>query len=81
MTTAIVSFRVPAKIRDTAKPVIEANGMTVSELCQNVLTYVAKTGKLPIKKVLVSDEDEELIRIARERLLEPGEISVRLEDL
>ena len=78
MTTAIVSFRVPAEIRDSVKPVLEAN---VSELCQNVLTYVAETGKLPIKRVFVSDEDEELIRIARERLLEPGAIRVRLEDL
>ncbi len=81
MTTAIVSFRVPAEIRDSVKPVLDANGITISELCQNVLTYVAETGKLPIKRVFVSDEDEELIRIARERLLEPGAIRVRLEDL
>ena len=43
MTTAIVSFRVPAEIRDSVKPVLEANGITISELCQNVLTYVAET--------------------------------------
>ena len=50
MTTAIVSFRVPAEIRDSVKPVLEANGITISELCQNVLTYVAETGKTSYKE-------------------------------
>lgn len=81
MTTATVSFRIPTQIRDSAKPVLEANGMTVSELCQNVLAYVAETGKLPIKKVVISEEDQELIRIARKRLQEPGSISVQFKDL
>jgi RHH-type rel operon transcriptional repressor/antitoxin RelB len=81
MTTATVSFRIPTQIRDSAKPILEANGMTVSELCQNVLAYVAETGKLPIKKVVLSEEDEELIRIARKRLQEPGSIPVQLKDL
>lgn len=81
MTTSTISFRVSSEIKDTAMPVLAANGITVSELCQNVLAYVAETGKLPIKQVLVSDEDEELIRIARKRLSEPGAIPVRLEDL
>lgn len=81
MSTATISFRIPTQIKDSVKPILEANGMTLSELCQNVLVYVAETGKLPIKKILINEEDEELIRIARERLQEPGSIPVRLEDL
>lgn len=81
MATATISFRIPVEIKESAKPVLEENGITISELCQNVLTYVAETGKLPIRKTFISEEDEELIRIARQRLKEPGAIKVRLEDL
>ncbi|MBQ8829453.1 MAG: type II toxin-antitoxin system RelB/DinJ family antitoxin [Burkholderiaceae bacterium] len=37
-------------IRDAVKPILEANGTTVSEFCQSVLTYVAETRKIPVKK-------------------------------
>ena len=81
MPSTTISFRIPKQVKDSVKPILEANGMTLSELCQNVLVYVAETGKLPIKKILINEEDEELIRIARERQQEPGTIPVRLEDL
>jgi len=58
MSTTTVSFRISTRIKDSVKPILEANGMTLSELCQNVLIYIAETGRLTIKKVLVSKEDE-----------------------
>ena len=36
---------------------------------------------IPVKRELLSEEDRELIRLARERLTEPGSIPVKLEDL
>ena len=42
--------------------------MSVSELCQSVLEYVAETGKIPVKRELLSEEDRELIRLTLERL-------------
>ncbi|MBQ8829446.1 MAG: type II toxin-antitoxin system RelB/DinJ family antitoxin [Burkholderiaceae bacterium] len=81
MASTVVSFRISEQIKNTGKPILEAHGTTVSEFCQNVLAYVAETGKIPVKKAIISQEDEELIRIARERLQETGSIAVRLEDL
>ena len=81
MTTATISFRIPTEVKDSVKPILEANGISVSELCQSVLEYVAETGKIPVKKELLSEEDRELIKLARERLSELGSIPVKLEDL
>lgn len=81
MKTAIISFRIPTEVKDSAKIVLEENGITISELCQNVLTYVAETRKLPIRKTFISEEDEELIQTARQRLKEPGSVNVKLKDL
>ena len=81
MTTAIISFRIPTEIKNSVKPILEANGMSVSELCQSVLEYVAETGNIPVKKELLSEEDRELVKLARERLSEISSIPVKLEDL
>ena len=72
MATAIISFRIPTEIKNSVKPILEANGMSVSELCQRVLEYVAETGNIPVKKGLLSEEDRDLDRLARERLSEIG---------
>ena len=82
MTTATISFRIPMEVKNSVKPILEANGISVSELCQSVLEYVAETGKIiPVKKELLSEEDRELVKLARERLSEVGSIPVKLEDL
>ncbi len=81
MTTTTISFRIPSEVKQSVKPILEAQGISVSELCQTVFEYVAKTGQIPVKKELMSQEDRELIEIAKKRLAEPGSIAVRLEDL
>lgn len=81
MNTSTISFRINPEIKDMAKPILEAQGLTISDLCQSVLQYVAETGQIPVKKVLLSEEDEELLLIAKERLAEPGSIAVKLEEL
>ena len=81
MSAGTISFRIDNDIKNMAKPILEAHGMSVSELCKATLEYVAATGKIPVKKVLMSEEDQELIKVARERLAEPGAIAVNLEDL
>lgn len=50
MTTATISFRISSEIKNSAKLILKNNGMSISELCQNVLEYVAETGKIPVKK-------------------------------
>lgn len=81
MSSATISFRIPLEVKNSVKPILEANGMSVSELCQSVLEYAAETGKIPVKRELLSEEDRELIRLTLERLTEPGSIPVKLEDL
>ena len=45
------------------------------------LAYVADNGKLPIKAIMVSDEDAELIAIVQQRLKNPQPVRVNLDDL
>lgn len=81
MTTATISFRISSEIKNSAKLILKNNGMSISELCQNVLEYVAETGKIPVKKKLICLEDRELINLARARISENDSIPVKLKDL
>lgn len=81
MKTEIVSFRISSEIKNSAKLILKKNGMRISELCQNVLEYVAETRKIPVKKELISVEDRKLINLARARFSESDSIPVKLEDL
>lgn len=81
MKTEIVSFRISSEIKNSAKLILKKNGMSISELCQNVLEYVAETRKNPVKKELISVEDRKLINLARARFSESDSIPVKLEDL
>ena len=49
----------------------------------SILEYVATTGKLPVKKALLSEEDEELLALVRKRINDPKEMfeEVTLDDL
>ena len=81
MKTEIISFRISSEIKNSAKLILKNNGMSISELCQNVLEYVAETRKIPVKKELISVEDRKLINLARARFSESDSIPVKLEDL
>lgn len=81
MANVTVTVEVSKETLDSAKSVLETKGMTVEELCQRVLTYIAETEEIPFQKIRASKEDEELVAVARERLEEAGKISVKLEDL
>ena len=76
-----VTVEVSKESLDSAKSVLETKGMAVEELCQGVLTYIAETEEFPFQKIEASEEDEELVAVARERLQEAGTIRVKLEDL
>ncbi len=49
----------------------------------NVLEYIAATGKLPVQKALLSEEDTELLAIVRKRMNDPKEMfeEITLDDL
>ena len=81
MADVTVTVEVSEEILDSAKSVLETKGMTVEELFQRVLTYIAETEEFPFQKIEASEEDEELVAVASERLQETGAIRVKLEDL
>lgn len=57
-------------------------GMTPSELIRQTLQYVAYHKKLPFKTVVLTDEDSELLTLAKERLDNPvPRIKVSLDEL
>lgn len=81
MAGVTVTIEVSKETLDSAKSVLKTKGMTVEELCQRVLTYIAETEEFPFQKIEASEEDEELVAIASKRLQETGTIRVKLEDL
>lgn len=68
---ATVNFRIDDNIKTNAYKVLDEQGITPTEFFTNLLKYVVETGKLPVKNVLVSDEDNELLALAKKRSKDP----------
>jgi len=76
-----VTFRVDDELKERSYQALQELGVTPSELLRQTLEYVAETGRLPFKKTLMTDEDEQLLNEVRERLKDPQPVRVRLDDL
>jgi RHH-type rel operon transcriptional repressor/antitoxin RelB len=48
---------------------------------RQALQYVADSGQLPFRPVLMTPEDEALVATVRERLAHPQRVKVSLDDL
>lgn len=68
---ATVNFRIDDNIKTNAYKVLDEQGITPTEFFTNLLKYVVETGKLPVKNVLVSDDDSELLALATKRSKDP----------
>ncbi|KJV37512.1 MULTISPECIES: type II toxin-antitoxin system RelB/DinJ family antitoxin [Acinetobacter] len=68
-----VNFRVDDVLKKKSYSVLKELGITPSELFKSVLQYVADTGKLPVKHIVVSEEDLKLLSMMRERIQEVEE--------
>jgi len=60
---------------------LEKLGVTPSELMRQALQYLAERGQLPFKPILMTEDDEALIAMVRERLAAPQRVKVSLDDL
>lgn len=60
---------------------LEKLGVTPSELMRQALQYVADRGQLPFRTMLMTEEDEALMAVVRERLAAPQRVKVSLDDL
>lgn len=76
-----ITIRVDDNLKTEAYQALQELDVTPSELLRQTLEYVAVNHALPFKSVLLSDEDETLLQIARERLKAPQPVAVTLDEL
>ena len=78
---ASINIRVDDELKTQSYAVLEKLGITPSELLRQTLEYVVQSGKLPFKPVILTDEDAELIAVARKRLVNPQPVKISLDEL
>lgn len=83
MTTSTLNVRIDQNIKKTAYKVLEELDVTPTEAIRLYFEYIAQNRKLPIKTLLVSEEeDADLIEITKQRLDHPlPSIKVDINDL
>ncbi|MGX2951085.1 type II toxin-antitoxin system RelB/DinJ family antitoxin [Ursidibacter sp. B-7004-1] len=69
-----LNIRIDDMVKQQAFAAFDNLGITPSDAIRSFLAYVAETGKMPIKQVIVSDEDAELYALVKKRLNEPDKI-------
>ena len=50
---------------------LKEQGVAPSDFFTSVLEYIATTGRLPVQKIIVSEEDADLLSVVRKRLNGP----------
>ncbi|HEO9146484.1 MULTISPECIES: type II toxin-antitoxin system RelB/DinJ family antitoxin [Enterobacter] len=79
---ATLNVRLDDKLKNEAYAVLEKLNITPTEAVRLLFQYVAETGRMPVKTVTISDNEDELIQAVRERLAYPQKgIKVSLDDL
>ncbi|WP_374296512.1 type II toxin-antitoxin system RelB/DinJ family antitoxin [Acinetobacter sp.] len=80
---ATVNFRVDEALKKKSYAVLKEQGIAPTEFFTNMLEYIANTGKLPVQKTLLSEDDAELLAIVRKRINDSKEMfeEVTLDDL
>jgi RHH-type rel operon transcriptional repressor/antitoxin RelB len=78
---ASINIRIDDDLKARAYRELDRLGVTPSELMRQALQYVADSGQLPFRPVLMTPEDEALVATVRERLAHPQRVKVSLDDL
>ncbi|QLB44817.1 type II toxin-antitoxin system RelB/DinJ family antitoxin [Mannheimia pernigra] len=79
---ATLNVRLDDKLKQQAYAVLADLNISPSEAIRLYFQYITDNRRLPVKQVVLDDEDAELIRIAKHRLENPqGFIEVNLDDL
>lgn len=81
LSMASINVRIDDDLKARAYRELEKLGVTPSELMRQAFQYVAERGQLPFKPMLMTEEDEALLKVARERLAAPQRVKVSLDDL
>jgi RHH-type rel operon transcriptional repressor/antitoxin RelB len=80
---ASVNFRVSDDLKEKSFAVLKEQGIAPTDFFTSVLEYIVNTGKLPVKQVVVSEEDFELLALVRKRINDPKRMfeEISLDDL
>ena len=80
---ATVNFRVNDDLKEKSFSILKDNEISPTDFFTSVLEYIASTGKLPVKQVALSLEDQELLELARQRINDSKEKfeEITLDDL
>lgn len=79
---ATLNVRLDDKLKNEAYAVLQKLNLTPTEAVRLLFQYVAENGRMPVKSVTISDSEEALIQVVRERLAHPEKgIKVSLDDL
>lgn len=80
---ATVNFRIDETLKEKSYAVLKEQGIAPTDFFTSVLEYIAETGKLPVQKALLSEEDAALLAIVRKRINDPKEMfeKITLDDL
>jgi|GEM_PF-459662 len=80
---ANINIRIDDDLKHNAFMAFERMGLSPSDALRAFLEYVATTGKMPIKQVLISeDEDTDLYELVKKRINEPHKFKeTTLDDL
>lgn len=77
-----LNIRIDDTVKQQAFIVFDNLGISPSDAIRSFLAYVAETGKMPIKQIIVSDEDADLYALVKQRLSESEKIkSTTLDEL
>lgn len=77
-----LNIRIDEDVKQQAFAAFEHLGISPSDAIRTFLAYVAETGKMPIKQIIVSDEEADLYALVKQRLSEPEKIkSTTLDEL
>lgn len=69
-----LNIRIDDMVKQQAFEAFDNLGISPSDAIRAFLAYVAETGRMPIKQIIVSDEDTELYELVKKRLNEPEKI-------
>lgn len=77
-----INLRIDEDLKENAYNALKNLGITPSEYLRQALQYVATQNELPFKATVLTDEDQALLELARDRLANPQKgIKVSLDDL
>ncbi|WP_109077867.1 type II toxin-antitoxin system RelB/DinJ family antitoxin [Aggregatibacter kilianii] len=79
---ATLNVRLDNELKQQAYAVLEQLNISPSEAIRLYFQYITENHSLPIKSVVVTDEEQELLETVRYRLANPQKgIKVSLDDL